>query len=295
MLNLEWYRTFKAIYRQGSLTAAAQELFISQPNVSQHLASLESYMGTRLFERAGRRIAATEAGKLLYTQLVEPLEQLEKVERDFKKSALRLKPTLHIGVPHEFFSQVLAPRLHGLDFPINVTFGLTENLLAALEKGELHWVVATQKPNKYDVVFEELLTETLVLVAGPALDAAPLQAAVATHDLMAAEAWLLAQNWYAYGSDLALIRRFWRENFGKRPTLVPQLVIPDLNAIVAALSLGRGVSVVSDFLCADALHQKRLQQLWPEAAPAVNKLYVATSRVKAYPQEIARLTSLLKD
>ena len=67
MLNLEWYRTFKAIYRQGSLTAAAQELFISQPNVSQHLAALESYMGTRLFERTGRRIVPTEPGKLLYT------------------------------------------------------------------------------------------------------------------------------------------------------------------------------------------------------------------------------------
>ena len=34
MVNLEWYRTFKAIYQNGTLTKAAQELLLSQPNVS---------------------------------------------------------------------------------------------------------------------------------------------------------------------------------------------------------------------------------------------------------------------
>lgn len=49
--NLEWYRTFKAIYEKGTLTAAAESLFISQPGVSLHLSSLESYMGVKLFDR----------------------------------------------------------------------------------------------------------------------------------------------------------------------------------------------------------------------------------------------------
>lgn len=42
MVNLEWYRTFKAIYKTGTLTGAADALFISQPGVSLHLSSLES-------------------------------------------------------------------------------------------------------------------------------------------------------------------------------------------------------------------------------------------------------------
>ena len=62
---------------------------------------------------------------------------------------------------------------------------------------------------------------------------------------------------------------------------------------MGALATGRGVSLVPDYLCADALHQRRLQRLWPEAVPAVNKLYVATGRVSAYPQEVALLTALL--
>ncbi len=46
--NLEWFRTFKAIYETGTLSAAAQQLFISQPGVSLHLNSLEAYTGYKL-------------------------------------------------------------------------------------------------------------------------------------------------------------------------------------------------------------------------------------------------------
>ena len=50
MVNLEWYRTFKAVYKSGTLTGAAEVLFISQPGVSLHLSSLENYVGYKLFK-----------------------------------------------------------------------------------------------------------------------------------------------------------------------------------------------------------------------------------------------------
>ena len=59
MVNLEWYRTFKAIYQQDNLTKAVRYLMISQPNVSVHLAALENYIGGLLFERLPRKMVAT--------------------------------------------------------------------------------------------------------------------------------------------------------------------------------------------------------------------------------------------
>ena len=76
--NLEWLRTFKAIYETGTLTAAAQELFISQPGVSLHLNSLEAYTGYKLFERTAKKMTPTEKGKILYNFVVAPLEKLER-------------------------------------------------------------------------------------------------------------------------------------------------------------------------------------------------------------------------
>lgn len=73
--NLEWLRTFKAIYETGTLSAAAQELFISQPGVSLHLNSLEAFTGHKLFDRSARRMVPTEKGKILYNYVIDPLKK----------------------------------------------------------------------------------------------------------------------------------------------------------------------------------------------------------------------------
>ena len=41
MVNLEWYRTFKSVYKNGNFSLAAKELFISQPAVSQQISMLQ--------------------------------------------------------------------------------------------------------------------------------------------------------------------------------------------------------------------------------------------------------------
>ena len=76
MVNFEWFRTFKAIYETGSLTGAAEALFISQPGVSLHLSSLESYVGYKLFDRTSRKMVSTERGKILYNYILEPIIKL---------------------------------------------------------------------------------------------------------------------------------------------------------------------------------------------------------------------------
>lgn len=63
--NLEWFRTFRAIYETGSMSGAARELYISQPGVGLHLNALEAYTGFPLFERTSRKMVPTEKGALL--------------------------------------------------------------------------------------------------------------------------------------------------------------------------------------------------------------------------------------
>jgi LysR family transcriptional regulator, transcriptional activator of the cysJI operon len=58
-------RAFAAFARQGSITAAADELVISQPAVSKHIAELEKKLGVDLIRRQGRRVMLTPAGEFL--------------------------------------------------------------------------------------------------------------------------------------------------------------------------------------------------------------------------------------
>lgn len=101
MVNFEWYRSFIAVYRAGTVSGAAQALYLTQPAVSQHLAALESVLGMALFERTPRKMLPTARGKLLYTQIADSIERLESVEG--KISAAEAPQPVRLGTPQEIF------------------------------------------------------------------------------------------------------------------------------------------------------------------------------------------------
>src|SRR5262249_34508557 len=64
-LSLRQFEVFLAVARAKSFRRAAEVLHLSQPALSQHVAELERELSARLFDRLGRRVALTEAGRIL--------------------------------------------------------------------------------------------------------------------------------------------------------------------------------------------------------------------------------------
>ncbi len=64
-VKLELYRVFQEVARMGNISAAAQNLYISQSAVSQSIKQLEEQLQVRLFSRGTRGVALTSEGKLL--------------------------------------------------------------------------------------------------------------------------------------------------------------------------------------------------------------------------------------
>jgi DNA-binding transcriptional LysR family regulator len=63
--TLRQFEVFLAVAKAGSFRAAAEVMHLSQPALSQHVAEMERELGTRLFDRLGRKVALTEAGRVL--------------------------------------------------------------------------------------------------------------------------------------------------------------------------------------------------------------------------------------
>ena len=77
-------RAFVSVVKLGTLTRAAEALFLSQPTISLLLQALERELGSHLIERRRRRINLTDAGEALY-ELARPLiESWETLDRDFQ-------------------------------------------------------------------------------------------------------------------------------------------------------------------------------------------------------------------
>ncbi|MGN9912832.1 LysR family transcriptional regulator [Phytohabitans sp. LJ34] len=77
MLDVSRLRVLDALARHGSVTAAAKELHYTQPTVSHHLARLEAETGAQLFQRVGRGIRLTEAGRLLADRAAEIIGRID--------------------------------------------------------------------------------------------------------------------------------------------------------------------------------------------------------------------------
>src|SRR5215475_3911810 len=122
---------FDAAARNGSFTAAAAELNVTQPAVSRMLGQFEEYLGVRLFDRTAGRAVLTEEGQLLYRRVHEGFRSIEtgliEIERRRKGTE-----TVTLSVSSAFTTHWLMPRIDKLQraFPtVDLRFQLISGAL----------------------------------------------------------------------------------------------------------------------------------------------------------------------
>ncbi|MDD2674326.1 MAG: LysR family transcriptional regulator [Flavobacterium sp.] len=295
MVNLEWYRTFKAVYKTGTLTSAAEELFISQPGVSLHLSSLETYVGYKLFDRTGRKMVPTEKGKVLYNFIIEALTKLEEAEKNFQRSTDKNTPTISVGMCFETFQITLEQYISTLPFNVIIQFGEYPEMVENLEKGILDLIITPQMVVKNAIEYQAFSSETIVLVGGSEIDDLEFNSIAKKGDIQAIELWLKHQKWYGTTGDMEHLRRFWQLNFNKHPDFRPNYIVPNLNSIIRCLSSGKGLAVVPDFLCREEIDNGTIKLIWEGKTPLKNTLYFATRKKTMYEEEIALIKKIFID
>lgn len=292
MINLEWYRTFKAVYKTGTLTSAAEVLFISQPGVSLHLSSLENYVGYKLFDRTGRKMVPTEKGKVLYNFIIEALTKLEEAEKNFQRSTEKNTPTISVGMCFETFQITLEQYISSLPFNVIIQFGEYPEMVESLEKGILDLIITPQMVVKNTIDYQAFSSETIVLVGGSEIDDLEFDSIEKNENLEEIEFWLKQQKWYGTTGDMEHLRRFWQLNFNKHPDFRPNYIVPNLNSIVRCLSSGKGLAVVPDFLCRKEIDNGTIKLIWEGKTPLKNTLYFATRKKTIYLEEIALIKKI---
>jgi DNA-binding transcriptional LysR family regulator len=294
MVNFEWFRTFKAIYETGSLTGAAEALFISQPGVSLHLSSLESYVGYKLFDRTSRKMVSTERGKILYNYIQESISKLEEAERHFHKSTEKDVPTISIGMCFETFQFTLESYLPTLPFNVIIKFGEYPEMLADLDSGILDLIVTPHKGDYKGLEYKPFFKERIVVLAGAQTPTAEFNELLKTKDLNQIQTWLKAQTWYGSSGDMEHLRRFWHINFGKRPDFKPNFIVPNMGSIIRCLSDGRGIAVIPDFLSKKERDNGNIKLLWEGYNLIENTLYFGTRKKSIYAEQVAMIQGIFE-
>lgn len=90
-------RYFLAVADEGTLTRAAERLFVSQPALTKQIRKLEAHLGVRLFTRSRNGMALTEAGRALAERAPELLAACDRALRETKSAASRAARVLRVG------------------------------------------------------------------------------------------------------------------------------------------------------------------------------------------------------
>ncbi|MCX2678809.1 LysR family transcriptional regulator [Galbibacter sp. EGI 63066] len=255
MINLEWLRTFSAIYECNNITEASKKLNMTQPGVSKHLSALESHIGKKLFERTTRKLTPTEYGKFLYTQINNPLQELKKVEYYSSQRTKKKRSAITIGCTSDFFKAELIHKIYSFDMYIVTHFGNEKDLIEALEMDKIQLSVGIKKHSTYDHQFQYIKDEELVLISSNNIDI-PKNIKQNEDQL---KKWLQRQTWFAYNNDQGDIKKFWETNFNTNFKIIPRYILPSYIDTIEALKNNCGFSIVPKHLCEKELKNNSIK------------------------------------
>ena len=109
--NLEYYKVFYHVAKLGSVTLASQQLFISQPAVSQAIKQLELSLGCTLFFRAPKGVKLTPEGETLFTYIKQGYELFQSGEKKLEEMLNFENGEIRIGASDMTLKYYLLPYL----------------------------------------------------------------------------------------------------------------------------------------------------------------------------------------
>ena len=160
-------KIFIAVAQAGSMSAAARELYIAQPTVSQVIAEIENEYGIRLFERLSRRLYITREGRQLLDYARHITALFEEMERDLhyasRNRTLRVGATITVG---SCILPALVARFEA-ENPSDTVEVLVDNTRVIEEKilsSELDFGLVEGDVTEPDLLSRPVLRDELVLI-----------------------------------------------------------------------------------------------------------------------------------
>lgn len=291
--DLNVLRTFLAVYRAGSFTAAAAKLGLSQPTVTSQIRSLERQTSRQLFKRLPRGVEPTAFAHELATHVSSPLDALGAIGTEDGRIGARSAP-VHVAGPSELLCTRVLPALAGLvasGVQLRVAQGQTEQLLDELRAGQHDLVIITRRPRGRALESFALTDEEYTLIASPMWaeriqghEDEPVCAALRTVPLV------------AYAEDMPIVRRYCRTVFGKQhPPVEPALTVPNLHAVVSAVAAGAGYSVVPRAICEEHIDDGRVVEINPSTETPLNTLFLVQRPGAETNPAVARVRDTLRE
>jgi len=281
---------FLATVRGGSVTAAADELVVTQPSVSSAIAALGRELGCELFERAGRGIRLTEAGSAFRPFAADVVGLLEEGRQAAREAAALAAHRLRIAAVTTAAESFVPPLMREFalrhpDIELALDVGNREYVFERVSSHLADVAISGKPPADERLVAESLLTNHIVCITSaddPAAVGGPVPASA-----LADRAWLLREP----GSGTRALGEQFLQERGLSPKT---LTLGSNGAIKQAARAGLGVSLLSRAAVEPELAAGWLGEIALTDGPAPRPWFVLRSAVGPIRGPAATFTEFIR-
>jgi DNA-binding transcriptional LysR family regulator len=164
---------FIGVAETGSFSSAGERLHLTQPAISKRIAGLEAQLNTRLFDRLGREVGLTEAGRALLPRAYQILNVLDDTRRALSNLSGEVTGRLTLATSHHIGLHRLPPLLRTFtrrypDVALDIQFLDSEVAYDEILHGRAELAVITLAPEPHGLVKAvQIWNDPLDLVAAP--------------------------------------------------------------------------------------------------------------------------------
>ncbi len=272
---------FTAVYRTRSFTKAAEELFTSQPTISEHMKNLEDRLGCNLFDRLGRSISPTPEADLLYPKAVEILDEMHKLESGLATAARTVSGELIIGastIPGEYLLPARAAHFKNSypELSFEIIIKDSARIIDDISAHRIYLgVVGTELPAR-NLEFTPFESDELVLAASSAME---IPTKFALHDLLSYDFLTREQG---SGTGRTVNHRLNQAGVDQH-TIRIRATLGSSTAIKEAVKSGLGIAFISKTAIREELSQGTVKSVEVEGLSMKRSFYVVSPKKRTLP------------
>jgi len=294
MLNINQIKTFVTVVEEGSLSAAADRLNLTQPAVSLHIQNVEDYFGVNLLNRRNRDMDLTPVGEALFREGKKLIDFHDRIENEIFTEIFRSKLKISIGagpimtdyvVPHMmgFFRK----RQPGIELAVepmetdNIVKGVLDH---SLDIGFVGYQVKNPR-----LLVEEWVKDELLLIV-PAEHPFAGKKFITLDELNGQE--------FVWRKEVTGLQKFFGEKIkqaGKDIDITPSIIVSSTMSVLTSVQAGLGISVINRWVAEQPVQSGMIASVAIKDVSLTRSLYIITHKIKKKPPLLLSFLEAARD
>jgi DNA-binding transcriptional LysR family regulator len=280
-MDIHQLRVFTSVYKNRSFSKASEELYLTQPTISDHIKTLEEELDCKLFDRLGRTIIPTKEAEVLYSHALEIIERANTLKEVINQTKKEIKGELIIGastIPGTYLLPSIMAAFQKKYPPVSFKIFISDSreIVDKVSKHELLLGIVGAKIGDEQTNYIPFIEDELIVISSPFL--------INNNTITLKE---LIQFPMVIREEGSGTRRETEKILDGKGLSLSDIKIGGIfgstDAIKQAVKSGMGFSILSRFSVIDEIRHKTLKEIKLTDIQMKRKFYIVAHKKRTLP------------